>query len=144
MPEKHMLNIYNPTNKQAEQIEVSEAVYNEYRRGGWKIENNDRRFRRRETSFTDLKGGINGAYENFDEFRSEEDNPALLVVEKLFLQNLQQVLSDLTDDERELLHAFFFEGKSERRVAAEMDMPRMTIRDRKAKLLRKMRKILEN
>ena len=67
--QSYMLNIYNPATKQAETVFVPKEVYEEYRRGGWTIENSDRRFRRYETPFTDLRGN----YENFDEFLSDDD-----------------------------------------------------------------------
>jgi len=102
--ENYILSVYNTISGKVEEIEVSEADYNEYRRGGWCIDRSNRRFREKETPFTDLKGGLDGAYENFDEFRSEQDDPAQLVVNELLLEDLRQALACLTDAERELLH----------------------------------------
>ena len=142
--ENYMLSVYSAISGQAEDIEVNEAVYNEYRRGGWRVDNNDRSFREHETPFSDLKGGLDGAYENFDEFRAEHNDPAQLVVSALTQQDLRRAFACLAEDERELLQALIIEGKSERQTAAAMGVPRMTISDRKTRLLRKMRRILEN
>jgi RNA polymerase sigma factor (sigma-70 family) len=138
---KYTLHVYNITSGSTEEVEVSEAVYNEYRRGGWRIENHDRRFRENETPFSDLKGGLDGAYENFEEFRSEADNPEQLAIDALTQQDLRRVLACLTEDERELLQSVA-EGKSERQIAKEIGLPQRTLHDRKVNLLRKIKKIM--
>ena len=141
--ENYIISVYNTVTRQAEDIEVCEDVYNEYRRGGWTIERNDRRFRENETPFTDLKGGLDGAYENFAEFRAEQEDPEKIVIETLVLQDLRFVLAGLTDSEHELLQLFFAEGKSVRQAAADMGLPHMTVQSQKARLLRKLKKLLE-
>jgi len=141
--ESYIISVYNTVTGQFEDIEVCEDIYNGYRRSGWAIKRNNGRFRENEITFSDLKGGMDGAYENFDEFRSDQNNPALLVAEELTLQDLRQALINLTDDERRLHQAIFLEGKSERQTAAELDWPYMTVHDRKIRLLRKLKKLLE-
>jgi len=141
--ENYMISVHNTITGMTENIEVSEAVYNGYRRSGWAIKRNNGRFRENEIPFSDLKGGLDGAYENFDEFRSEQDDPEKIVIEALTLQDLQYVLAGLTDSEHKLLRVFFAEGKSVRQAAAEMGLPHMTVQSQKARLLRKLKKLLE-
>src|SRR5659263_660446 len=45
------------------------VVYDTCRRSEWKIENNDHKHAEKESPFSSLIGGENGAFENFDEFR---------------------------------------------------------------------------
>ena len=141
--ENYVVSIHNALTGITEDIEVSEAIYNGYRRSFWTIRRNDGRFRENEIPFSDLKGGLDGAYENFDEFRSEQDDPEKIVIKALALQDLQHVFADLTDSEQELLRAFYAEGKSVRQAAADMGLPHMTVQSQKARLLRKLKKLLE-
>lgn len=141
--ENYMLSVYNPATRQAESIAVSEALYNEYRRGKWRMDNNDDSFNDHETAFTALKGGQDGAYENFDEFRSDQNNPEKLVIEALARQDLLQAFAFLTEDERKLFHALFLEEKSERQAARELGLPQRTLHDRKVNLLRKVKKLAD-
>ena len=141
--ENYILSVHNTITGRAEDIEVDEAVYNGYRRSGWTVKRNNDRFRENEIPFSDLKGGMDGAYENFEEFRSEQDDPEKIVMKALAQRDLQSVLADLTDSEHELLRAFYDERKSVRQVAADMGLPHMTVQSQKARLLRRLKKLLE-
>ena len=142
MSHKHTISVYNPATGQVEHIEVSEAVYNEYRRGGWCIENNDRRFRKHEIPFVDLKGGLHGTYENFDEFRSNQSDPEQLVIEKSMLHELQRAMDGFTENDRALLYAIFVDGKSEREIAAEQGVSQVAIHKRKQRFIKILKKLL--
>jgi len=141
--ENYILSVYNTITGQFEDIEVSEAIYNGCRRSGWAVKRNDDRFRENEIPFSDLKGGSDDAYENFDEFRTEADNPEQLTIAKLTSQELQQAWNGLTDGERELLQGLIVKGKSEREVAREMGMPQRTLHDRKVNVFRKIKKMMD-
>ena len=105
--ENYTLNIYNPATGQVEVVPVPKGIYDEFRRSNWNIDKNNDRFRKHETPFTDLRGGMDGSYENFDEFRREKDDPAQLVVDLLMLRDLRQALARLDESERDLLRAIF-------------------------------------
>ena len=141
--EKYMLKVYNPISQQAEEVSVTEAIYLEYRRGGWRAENNDRRFRRHESAFSDLVGDEMGDHERFAELRCTDDEPAQMVIDHLTCENLNRIVSALETSEQALLQAIYAEGKSERRLAAELGIPQRTLHDRKVRLLRKLKKILD-
>lgn len=66
-----------------------------------------------------------------------------VVVDKLITEKLHQCLSQLTQKEQELIFILFFQDKSEHQVAAETGIPRMTIHDRKTKILRTLKKLME-
>lgn len=54
---KYKLNVYNTITKKYEEVEVSAELYNTYRRTGWNIENNDKRYFDHEIQMSSLIGG---------------------------------------------------------------------------------------
>jgi RNA polymerase sigma factor (sigma-70 family) len=66
-----------------------------------------------------------------------------LIMDKLIAEKLHQCLSQLTSKEQELIFLLFFQDKSEHQAAAETGIPRMTIHDRKMKILRTLKKLME-
>ncbi len=66
-----------------------------------------------------------------------------LILDKLIAEKLHQCLSQLTSKEQELIFLLFFQDKSEHQVAVETGIPRMTIHDRKMKILRILKKLME-
>lgn len=57
---------------------------------------------------------------------------------------LHTCLALLLPEERELIRAIFFEDKSERKLSQEISVPQKTINDRKRRILRKLKKLMEN
>ena len=57
---------------------------------------------------------------------------------------LHSCLSRLKPEERDLVTAIFFDGKSERALSEETGVPQKTINDRKRRILRTLKKLLEN
>ena len=66
-----------------------------------------------------------------------------MVMDKLIAERLHQCLSQLTKEEQELIFTLFFQNKSEHQLAAETGIPRMTLHDRKVKILRTLKKLME-
>ncbi|MDD3228984.1 MAG: sigma-70 family RNA polymerase sigma factor [Oscillospiraceae bacterium] len=64
-------------------------------------------------------------------------------VDKLLAEKLHQCLAALTKEEQELIFLLFFQNKSERQVSDETGIHYMTIHDRKVKILRTLKKLLE-
>jgi len=141
--ENYMLSVYNTITGQFEDITVSEAIYNGCRRSGWAVKRKDDRFHENEIPFSDLKGGLDGAYENFDEFRSEEGNPADLAVQQLTLHQLRIALGSLDKPDQELLLDLFERGKTEREIAAAQGVSQVAIHKRKQRLIKKLKIFLE-
>lgn len=77
------LSIYNYASGEYEDVEVTEEVYNTYRRTEWNMDKNDSKHSTNTTPFSNLIGGDGGAYENFSEFISDEHNPVGIVMDKL-------------------------------------------------------------
>lgn len=64
-----------------------------------------------------------------------------LVSDKLLLDELYAALAELTDDERLLIDALYYEEKSERELSKEIGVPQKTINNRKIAILKKLRKL---
>jgi RNA polymerase sigma factor (sigma-70 family) len=140
--ENYILSVFNTITGKAEDIGVDEAIYNGCRRSGWAIRRNDDRFRENEIPFSDLKGGIDGAYENFDEFRSEANDPASLVIQQLTQQQLRTALDLLDEPDQELLRDLFERGMTEREIAAVQGVSQNVVHRKKQRIIRHLKNIL--
>ena len=63
---------------------------------------------------------------------------------KIMVDRLKEALAELTDAERELIEAIFFEGLTEREYSAKSGIPQKTINDRKQRILLKLKKIMNS
>jgi len=138
LEEQFTLTVYNPLTGQSKTVVVTEAVYNEYRRGIWRMKDNDRRFRKNVSVFSNL----NGDYDCFCEFCSDDNNPACVVERNLLQQDLSRVCELLPEDDRILLCAIFVDGKTEREIATLFGISQNAISQRKRRLINFLKKIL--
>jgi RNA polymerase sigma factor (sigma-70 family) len=66
-----------------------------------------------------------------------------VVMDKLIAEKLHQCLAQLSKEEQELIFTLFFQNKSEHQMAAETGIPRMTIHNRKNRILARLKKLIE-
>ena len=66
------------------------------------------------------------------------------VVHAVMLDRLKAVLPLLSDGEQALIQAIFFDGLSEREVGLRLGLTQSVVNKRKAKILAKLRKMIEN
>ena len=109
---------------------------------------------KRRQKYLDERSANNGDFSydmlTTDDFNGEDiliaDQPDVCdtVVESIMTDNLRQSLQLLNQDEKLLIHALYFERKSERKVAEETGIPQKTINDRKRRIIAKLKKLLEN
>lgn len=69
--------------------------------------------------------------------------PDEMVTDKLMLETLRRCMDRLDTESRDLLQAVYFDGKSERELAKELDIPRMTLNYRRIKALGKLKSSME-
>lgn len=62
---------------------------------------------------------------------------------RLMTDKLLRCLPLLTAEEQELIRALFYDGRTEREWSAKTGIPPMTIHDRKVRILKKLKKLLE-
>ena len=88
--------------------------------------------------FTDSEGNV------LDFIVDETLDVAETVVHAVMVDRLKTAMSFLSDGEQALIQAIFFEELSEREVGLRLGITQSVVNKRKAKILAKLRKIIEN
>lgn len=142
MNKQNTVMVFNTCTSQYEEVLVSEEVYNEYRRGEWRIQKNDAKHRANETPFSALVGGKDGAYENFREFVDTANVPEKLVLQSMLLNSLRHAITGLDPAEQKLIEALFFKGDSEQKYAVKVGVTQQAISKQKRRIIEKLKKQL--
>ena len=140
---KNIVSVYDTITKRYVEIEVSEKIRTYYNRTQWNIDDNNKSFYKHEIQFSALKGNINGELENFQEFRTENDDVERRVIQNIKFEKLYSRLNELSDDERRLIFAIYFENKTENEVASFLHTTQQNINKKKRRILCKLNKLLE-
>lgn len=77
------------------------------------------------------------------QFKDENDLLEDTVVNSVMIAKMMECVAMLPEDERELIVELFFNSKSQYQLAAEWNVPRMTICNRKNRITAKLRKMME-
>ena len=142
MTKTYTLTVFNTCTSQYEDIEVTKEVYNEFRRGEWRIEKNDDKHRANETPFSELIGGDDGAFENFQEFFDNQNTPELQFEKSELINFLYYALDELRYEDYQLIRALFFDGLNDYEYAELLGVSHQRINKRKQIILEKLRKKL--
>lgn len=70
---------------------------------------------------------------------AEQPDVCDTVVENIMTDKPCKSLQSLNQDEKLLIHALYFERKSERKVSEETGIPQKTINDRKRRIIAKLK-----
>lgn len=140
---KNIVSVYDTITKRYVEIEVSEKIRTYYNRTQWNIDDNNKSFYKHEIQFSALKGNINGELENFQEFRTENDDVERRVIQNIKCEKLYSCLNELSDDERRLIFAIYFENKTENEVACFLHNTQQNINKKKRRILCKLNKLLK-
>jgi len=107
---------------------------------------------RRERTLTE-KDGRNGllsydaldtaALRGADMIRDRASPPEDAVINKIMVQRLRECFTELTEKERDLIRALFFEGKSVTQLSEELKIPRRTLGYRRDCVIRKLRRLMD-
>lgn len=124
-----------------QRVEVSKAVYHAYHKAREAERYQDKVSRQFELSLERFQeDGVQVELQLSIYQPTVEDR----LIQQERLQKLEQALAVLDSEEKLLIHELFYNGKSERVLALETDVPNMTIHDRKQRILKKLRKIIES
>lgn len=82
-------------------------------------------------------------YELGVDFAVEQEPLEDTVMTKIMVDKLHECLDRLTEDERNLIFALFFQGKTERQYAKEAQTHYMTIHNQKVSILGKLLKMIQ-
>ena len=140
MERTYTVKVYNTISNQFEDVAVTKEVYDTYRRTEWNIKDNNESFYEHEIQMSGLIGGEDDGYENFREFVDEENTPERNIVYAEIKKALLESVAELTEEERALVHALYWQGLSEREYSRRSGIPQRTINHRKMYILEKMRK----
>jgi DNA-directed RNA polymerase specialized sigma24 family protein len=77
------------------------------------------------------------------QFVSDAEGVEDTAVKAVMIEKMLNCLKLLTPVEQEFIAKLFFQGKSERQLSAKTGIPYMTIHDRKARILGKLKKFME-
>lgn len=83
---------------------------------------------------------LNGA-DTIEDFSEQIED---IVTKTIMIEKLHYLYAKLSFDERKIFHAFFTFNFSERDASFKLGIPRNTLVYRKEKLLKKLKKLLEN
>lgn len=139
---KKTIKVYDTITGQIVDVEVSQEIYEEYKRARWREAKNDRSFFDHEIQYSLLIGGKDGAFENFHEFISEGDPTAKAVIEKVLIKEVLTALGKLKVYDRRLIEMIYFENFTERECAKELETTQQNIHKRKERILYKIHKLL--
>ena len=135
-------------------IEVTDAVYDAYMKGDRKIRyfENDLKTER---VLMDTDGHIKQIIpsredsldrlmdDNAEQFTDHHESVEDMVLRKISAEKLYQALTELSEKERELIVALFFEEKTERELAAVLGISQPAVHKQKNKILKKLKTFLE-
>lgn len=122
-----------------EEIPVTEEVYRTYKRAEWREEKQDAVRAARECSYDFmLENDFDGQADTNQKLVDE------IVEDKLLLDILLAALDELTADERSLIDALFYQGKSEREYASGMKVAQQTIHKKKIRILAKLKQLMNS
>ncbi len=138
----YTLSVYNTLTGKTEEVEVPEEVYHACRRSAWNISDNNKSFYAHEIQMSGLIGGEDGAYENFREFIDMENTPDSTVPEKLQAEELRRILTQLSEADRQLIQAIYFDGLTEQKYADQLGIAQQVINRKKHRILKKLKKLL--
>lgn len=143
MNKLYAINVFDTTTGQEKIIHVCKEVYDEFRRGEWRIQKNDSKHKINETEFSALLGGEDGAYENFHEFIDYDSDPSELLLKTMMIEKLHSALELLNKADRELIDALFFQEMTERTYAEKKGVYRNAIHKRKQRILENLKNLLD-
>ena len=117
-------------------VPVTEEIYRAFKRPVWKE-------RKRRKIRSEKERSLEAFMADGFDIPSEQTLVDELVEDKLLLDMLFNALLELTDDERDLINALFYEEKSERQLSKDTGVPHPTIHSRKVSVLQKLKRLLE-
>jgi RNA polymerase sigma factor (sigma-70 family) len=116
-------------------VPVTEEVYRAYYRPAW-----------REAKQKEVRGDNEYSLDALEdagfEAMSEQVLVDEIVADKLLLDELYAALDELTDDERSLIDALYYQEKSERSIATDIGLSQKAVNKRRHRILDKLRELM--
>ena len=120
-----------------EKIIVSEEVYRVYYRPIW-------REAKRKSIRSEMECSLDALSDTGFEAISNQKTIFDIIFDKLLADKLYELLAELADEDRNMLCALYFQGKSEREVGRLLGISSVAVHKRKHKILKRMHYLLQN
>lgn len=136
-------------------IEVTEEVYAAYMKGDRKMRYFEKDLKT-ERFLLDENGQLRQVIpsredsldrlmeDNAEQFADQHESVEDQVFRKISIEQLYEALQHLTDTERSLIYALFFEEQTESQVGKILGITRQAVHKQKTRLLKKLKIFLEN
>lgn len=138
------LKVYDTITRKLVDIEVSQDIYDEYKKLEWRIKKKNRTFYEHEVQFSMLIGNSNGSLEGFKEFVSDPEDTVDKVVDIVLTEKLIECFDLLKPQEKHLLKMLFIDGATENECGTYFNCSQVNIHKTKDRVLSKLYKLLSN
>ena len=142
--ENKILKVYDTITRKLVDIEVSQDIYDEYKKLEWRIKKKNRSFYEHEVQFSMLIGNSNGSLENFKEFVSDPEEIVDSVVDIVLTEKLIKCFDLLKPQEKQLLKMLFIDGLTENECGTYFNCSQVNMHKTKNMVLSKLYKLLNN
>ena len=132
---KFTLIVFNTCTQEYEEVIVTEEVYRAYCRTRWNIKDNDQSFFDHEIQTSGMIGS-----QDIDAINTPEH----IILEQIKKEALYQAISALPAADQALVQGLFFKGQSELDYAREIGVSQPAVHKRKVRILKSLKKLLEN
>ena len=132
---EYKIKVYDTITKTKKDVEVSKDVYNEYRRGEWRIDKNNMKNLKRMIPFSALLSK-EGDIDDFDEFIDHSNNPEEIYCEE---QEFYNPISCLKESDIELLDAIYRKKMTKAEYARKVGLTRQAVGQRLERILKKLK-----
>ena len=146
MDNTYVLNVYNTCTGRYEEVEVTKEVYTVYKRTGWNLEYDNKRFHKFQSTQTEFEGiDGSGAFEaTVDNYKLRNEEDDFEDSSKERIEFVRMAVNTLRKTDREVITALFFKDKTETEAAEELHVSRMSIHKRKVRILKKLKREILN
>lgn len=140
MSKTYAIITFNPATGTEETVPVTKEVYDEFRRGIWRIEKSDLKYITHTYPMSCLIGDDDDSEDEFHEYEDEDFNLEEMIIHNERLERLRFAMSQLTVEERIFIKALYENRITERALAAKLGVFRNTIHYHKVRILEKIKK----
>ena len=144
MSKTYAIITFNPATGAEETVPVTKEVYDEFRRGIWRIEKSDLKYITHTYPMSCLIGDDDDSEDEFHEYADTNFNLEEIISTEFVLSKLREGVKGLSPVERRIVYYLFFEECSEKEVAEIFSISQQAIHKRKIKILKKLKKFLKS
>lgn len=140
----YKVSVFNTITRKYEMVEVTEEVYTTYMRGEWNSNKSTTRFYEHQITDSYISKGSADMFEDLDAYVGMCEDAHAKEVENADLRRLlNDAMKILSTRDRNLIHALFYEGYTEKEYAEKIGINQSNVHRRKKKILNVLRNEIE-